>query len=195
MPKWPMRGHFRYLRFKTFPMTPRTPQCRVFWAFLLSSKHSGVPEDSKSLTLGVGISSSHFTQSRVATWSYSGTSLPYINISTHVCNKPAFQNHTCVCKSKERMLWAHNSTAWRSNGANRIWSSAICWAHACSWGFSYGVSTMSTTPLFLANVSSCSHCLALKPLDKVQFFSFMETFVNLDRLQNSSMWSLSMSLV
>jgi hypothetical protein len=29
-------------------MTPRTPQCEVFWALLLSSKHSGVPEDSKS---------------------------------------------------------------------------------------------------------------------------------------------------
>jgi hypothetical protein len=53
MSKWPMRGHFRYLRFKTFPMTPRTPQCEVFWALLLSSKHSGVPEDSKSPTLGV----------------------------------------------------------------------------------------------------------------------------------------------
>jgi len=33
MSKWPMRGHFRYLRFKTFPMTPRTPQCKVFWPF------------------------------------------------------------------------------------------------------------------------------------------------------------------
>ncbi len=42
-----MRGHFRYLRFKTFPMTLRTPQCNVFWALLLSSEHSGVPEDSK----------------------------------------------------------------------------------------------------------------------------------------------------
>jgi hypothetical protein len=50
MSEWPMRGHFRYLRFKTFPMTPRTPQCEVFWAFLLSSKHSGVPEDSKPPT-------------------------------------------------------------------------------------------------------------------------------------------------
>jgi hypothetical protein len=50
MSKWPMRGHFQYLRFKTFPMTLRTPQCKVFWALLLSSKHSGVPEDSKSPT-------------------------------------------------------------------------------------------------------------------------------------------------
>ncbi len=34
-------------------MTPRTPQCEVFWALLSNPKHSGVPEDSKSLTLGV----------------------------------------------------------------------------------------------------------------------------------------------
>jgi len=31
-------------------MTPRTPQCEVFWALLWSSKHSGVPEDSKPPT-------------------------------------------------------------------------------------------------------------------------------------------------
>jgi hypothetical protein len=53
MSKWPMRGHFRYLRFKTFSMTPRTPQYEVFWALLSKSKHSGVPEDSKSPILGV----------------------------------------------------------------------------------------------------------------------------------------------
>jgi hypothetical protein len=45
--------HFRYLRFKTFSMTPRTLQCEVFWALLWNSKHSGVPEDSKSPTLEV----------------------------------------------------------------------------------------------------------------------------------------------
>jgi hypothetical protein len=67
MSKWPMQGHFRYLSFKTFPMSPRTPQCKVFWALLSSFKHSRVPEDSKSPTLGVGVSSSHFTQSGVAT--------------------------------------------------------------------------------------------------------------------------------
>jgi hypothetical protein len=53
MSKWPMRGHFRYLRFKTFPMTQRTPQCEVFWALLSNSKHSRVSEDSKSPTLEV----------------------------------------------------------------------------------------------------------------------------------------------
>jgi hypothetical protein len=31
-------------------MTPRTPQCEVFWALLSSSEHSKVPEDSKPLT-------------------------------------------------------------------------------------------------------------------------------------------------
>jgi hypothetical protein len=28
-------------------MTPRTPQCKVFWALLSNPKHSGVPEDSQ----------------------------------------------------------------------------------------------------------------------------------------------------
>ncbi len=72
MSKWPMRGHFRYLRFKTFPMTPKTPQCKVFWALLLNSKHSGVSEDSKSLTLGVLGFTPTLGQSGVATdgWKY-----------------------------------------------------------------------------------------------------------------------------
>jgi len=43
MSKWPMRGHFGHLHFKTFPMTPRTPQCEVFWPLLSNSKHSGSP--------------------------------------------------------------------------------------------------------------------------------------------------------
>jgi hypothetical protein len=30
MSELPMRGHFRYLRFKNFPMTPRTPNARCF---------------------------------------------------------------------------------------------------------------------------------------------------------------------
>jgi hypothetical protein len=50
MSELPMRGHFRYLRFKTFPMTPRTPQCEVFCPLLSSSEHSGVPEDSQPPT-------------------------------------------------------------------------------------------------------------------------------------------------
>jgi hypothetical protein len=50
MSEWPMRGHFRYLRFKTFPMTIRTLQCEVFWSLLSSSEHSGVPENSKPPT-------------------------------------------------------------------------------------------------------------------------------------------------
>jgi len=67
MSKWPMRGHFRYLRFKTFSMTPRTPQCKVFWALLSSSKHSGVSEDSKFPTLGVLGFTPTLGQSGVAT--------------------------------------------------------------------------------------------------------------------------------
>ncbi len=50
MSELPMRGHFRYLGFKTFPMTPRTPQCEVFFPLLSSSEHSGVPEDSQPPT-------------------------------------------------------------------------------------------------------------------------------------------------
>jgi hypothetical protein len=38
----------------------------VFWPLLSNSKHSGVSEDSKSPTLGVGVSSSHLAQSGVA---------------------------------------------------------------------------------------------------------------------------------
>jgi hypothetical protein len=33
---------------RPFPMTPRTPRCKVFCPLLSSSEHSGVPEDSKS---------------------------------------------------------------------------------------------------------------------------------------------------
>ncbi len=65
-----MRGHFLYLRFKTFPMTPKTPQCEVFWALLSNSKHSGVPEDSKSPTLEVLGFTPTLGQSGVATFSF-----------------------------------------------------------------------------------------------------------------------------
>jgi hypothetical protein len=58
---------FSYLRFKTFSMTPRTPQCEVFWALLSNPKHSGVPEDSKSPTLEVLGFTPTLGQSGVAT--------------------------------------------------------------------------------------------------------------------------------
>jgi hypothetical protein len=58
-----MQGHFRYLRFKTFSMTSRTPQCEVFWALLLSSEYSGVPEDSKFPTFpSVGLHPPHLAK-------------------------------------------------------------------------------------------------------------------------------------
>jgi hypothetical protein len=67
MSKWPMRGQFRHLNFKTFPMTPKTPQCEVFWPFNSSSEFSKVPKDSKFPLLGVWASPSHLAQSGVAT--------------------------------------------------------------------------------------------------------------------------------
>jgi hypothetical protein len=67
MSKLPMRGHFGYLRFKTFPTTPRTPQCEVFCPLLSSSEHSGVPEDSKSQLFQVLGFSPTLGQVRVAT--------------------------------------------------------------------------------------------------------------------------------
>jgi hypothetical protein len=57
-----MRGQFRHLHFKTFPMTLRTPQCEVFWPFNYSSELSGVPKDSKFPLLGVWASPSHLAQ-------------------------------------------------------------------------------------------------------------------------------------
>jgi hypothetical protein len=50
MSELPMQGHFRYLSFKTFSMTSRTPQCKVFCSLLLSFEHLGVPEDSQPPT-------------------------------------------------------------------------------------------------------------------------------------------------
>ncbi len=42
MSKWPMQGHFRYLRFKTFPMTLRTVNARCFgpWCQALNIRES-----------------------------------------------------------------------------------------------------------------------------------------------------------
>jgi hypothetical protein len=58
-------------------MTPRTPQCEVFWAFLLNSKHSGVPEDFKSPTLEVLGFTPTLGQSGVATFIVSKESKPH----------------------------------------------------------------------------------------------------------------------
>jgi hypothetical protein len=48
-------------------MTPKTPQCEVFWPFNSSSEFSGVPKDSKFPLLGVWASPSHLAQNGVAT--------------------------------------------------------------------------------------------------------------------------------
>ncbi len=70
MSKLSMQGHFRYLSFKTFPMTPITPQFKVFCPLLLSSEHSGVPEDSKSQLFQVLGFTPTLGQSRGATSTY-----------------------------------------------------------------------------------------------------------------------------
>jgi hypothetical protein len=57
-----MQGHFGHLHFNNFPMTLETPQGEVFCPLLLNSKDSGVPEDSKSPTLGMWVSSSHWAK-------------------------------------------------------------------------------------------------------------------------------------
>jgi hypothetical protein len=93
MSKWPMRGHFRYLCFKTFPMTPRTPQCEVFWALLSNPKHSGVPEDSKSPTLGVLGFTPTLGQSGVATFIFLYNWVLFILVyNTMVCKTRWFFN-------------------------------------------------------------------------------------------------------
>jgi hypothetical protein len=80
MSKSRMRGHFRYPRFKTFPMTPRTPQCEVFWSSKSSSEFSRVPEDSNpnffqvlGFTLTLGQSGVATLKKRDATSDYART--------------------------------------------------------------------------------------------------------------------------
>jgi hypothetical protein len=74
--EWPMRGHFRYLRFKTFPTTLRTPQCEVFFPLLSSSEYSGVPEDSKSQLFQVLGFTPTLGQSGVATFGANFVEIP-----------------------------------------------------------------------------------------------------------------------
>jgi len=110
--KWPMWGHFKHLHFNTFPMTPRTPQCEVFCPLLSNSKHLGVSEDSKSPTLGVGVSSSHFTQSAVET-------------HLDICN-------TSYGKKKGRESnWQFNF--WPLKVGNRPDHDACGWSVTCYW--------------------------------------------------------------
>jgi hypothetical protein len=101
MSKWPMQGHFRYLRFKTFPMTPRTPQCEVFWALLSNPKHLGVPEDSKSPTLEVLGFTPTLGQSGVATK----------QLCTHTWLRIRYQTHSNESKSKSQVMLKKNGYA------------------------------------------------------------------------------------
>jgi hypothetical protein len=89
-----MRGHFRYLRFKTLPMTPRTPQCKVFCPLLLSSEHSGVPEDYNSQLFQVLGFTPTLGQSRGATSCFPSTSKKNLSFSSH------FRTSFCKCWSR-----------------------------------------------------------------------------------------------
>jgi hypothetical protein len=98
MSKCPMRGHFRYLRFKTFPMTPRTPQCKVFCPLLSSSEHSGVPEDSKSsLFPSVGLHPHTWPKEGCNTAHPSGTSERSFSPS------PQVRNFFCICRFRKEL--------------------------------------------------------------------------------------------
>jgi hypothetical protein len=88
-----MRGHFGHLHFKTFSMTPRTPQCKVFWALLLNSKHLGVLEDSKSPTLRVSF---------ILTLGQSG-----VATCTHPCNA-----NDCYLPYQKTITFLNSKVSW-----------------------------------------------------------------------------------
>ncbi len=92
MSKSRMRGHFRYLRFKTFPMTPRTRQCEVFWSSKSSSELSGVPEDSNPNFFQVLGFTPTLGQSRVATSNY----------LTPCTNKTKHSKYLALCINKTK---------------------------------------------------------------------------------------------
>ncbi len=94
MSKWLMRGHFGHLHFKTFLMTPRILQCEVFWALLSNSKHSGVPEGSKSPTLGVWVSSSHLAKVGLRQKAYNCDFPQKLQIKFNLSQTP----HNCLHK-------------------------------------------------------------------------------------------------
>jgi hypothetical protein len=71
-----MRGHFRHLHFKNFPMTPRTLKYEEIWPLQSSSEFSEVSEDSNFPLLGVWDSPSHLAQSGVATHPIPPSSIP-----------------------------------------------------------------------------------------------------------------------
>ncbi len=134
MSKWPMRGHFRYLRFKTFPMTPRTPQCEAFWALLSNPKHSGVPKDSKSPTLEVLGFTPTLGQRGVATLSISDPiKIPRLSglESTPFDNPPL----KAVTNSMKSGLFILSRTS-NCSGVKRIvvgCSSSFSWSSWFSW--------------------------------------------------------------
>ncbi len=66
-PNCQCEGSFDIYVSRPFPTTPRTPQCKVFCPLLSSSKHSGIPVDSKSQLFQVLGFTPTLGQVRVAT--------------------------------------------------------------------------------------------------------------------------------
>ncbi len=118
-----MRGHFRYLRFKTFPMTPRTPQCEVFCPLLSSSEHSGVPEDSNSRLFQVLGFTPTLGQSR-------GATLPHLGHKHYVlpmCGGATLirSGHFLGMKPTWKIIMPNIQVAWMNT-----------WRHTC-WRFTW----------------------------------------------------------
>jgi hypothetical protein len=111
MSELPMRGHFRYLRFKTFPMTPRTLQCEMFCPLLSSSKHSGVPEDSNSPTFpSVGLHPHTWPK-----WGCDNYGAPLGHLSNDISDRKTFSifNYTMKYKPRAHSLVPNKKRTWK----------------------------------------------------------------------------------
>jgi hypothetical protein len=122
MSELPMRGHFPYLRFKIFPMTPRTPQCEVFYPLLSNSGHSGVPKDSKSQLFQVLGFTPTLGQSR-------GATLEVVGLKWMVCWLWLWS--ICLWNGLLFHLTSFCYLQWASSGLDVIWLWFQLWS-VCS---------------------------------------------------------------
>jgi hypothetical protein len=147
MSELPMRGHFRYLRFKTFLMTPRTPQCEVFFPLLSSSEHSGVPKDSNSPTFpSVGL--------HPHTW-------PKWGCDIELC-RPLQQCYQTSLHQHMGTLWVEHTlqpqTTVQPPSAR---TAATTWCHLCSVSIGIHNLTMSHSQILCIhkyNTTTMLHC-------------------------------------
>ncbi len=105
-PNCQCEGIFDIYVFKTFPMTPRTPQCEVFCALLSSSEHSGVPEDSNSQLFQVLGFTPTLGQSGVATGNFIILSCTCISKSVLKCILKHANFQYYAMKSKNSSYWS-----------------------------------------------------------------------------------------